>query len=152
MGRPDFSGLFLLRAALFAVALEKARPDDNIGFNGAPGPKLGNGAFIECRCCCVNQRLTKAADPEPESSVELFDALWSIRPFERFDHGCTGIDAKTDRKVGLARPFCFYGMRRRRASGTFSFLHYFEASASRMRTQERMPLWKDCRSYFSFGE
>jgi len=45
MGRPDFSGLFLLRAALFAVALEKARPDDNIGFNGAPGPNLREWRF-----------------------------------------------------------------------------------------------------------
>jgi hypothetical protein len=27
--------------------------------------------------------------------------------FMHFDHGCTGTDAKTVGKVGLARPFCF---------------------------------------------
>jgi hypothetical protein len=75
---------------------------------------------------------------------------------ERFDHGCTGTDEKRMERSGSPGLFVFAMRKRKRGSaglpGASSFFCHFAASASRMRTQERMPLWKDCSSYFSFGE
>ncbi|CUW91919.1 hypothetical protein AGR1B_Cc130127 [Agrobacterium fabacearum S56] len=52
------------------AALEKAGVHTNIGFNSAPHG-IVRLVLLKCRCCCVNQRLTKAADPDREKQRRL---------------------------------------------------------------------------------
>ena len=85
------------------------------------------------------------------------EPLRSLRPKKRPRWKClscfrvtTDVLALTNRsgKVGFVPAFLFSGGLKRRSFRPFSIY----ASAESILAQERMPLWKDFRSYFSLGE